>query len=457
MSIDYETACLCALNTIFGFEPKIAGALLESLGSAASVFGLGEGEKETVFGPYNKYKERITDSEVRSAERMLESLADEGIVFVGKTQKGYPPRLLECPDAPVGLFVRSLSPLEEIFSREAPALGVVGTREVTPYGRQWCTDIVSAIAAATQGRSAAGAASRSSEASGANPKTNSSRAKAAAWRPVIVSGLAYGVDIIAHSSALEAGLPTIAVMATGPDAVYPSRHRDWARRIASTPRCALVTDYPPGTPPVAVNFIRRNRIIAGLSDSVILVESALKGGGMITCRMAFSYDRAVFALPGRGDDGRSQGCNHLIREGVAEIIDSLETLPQQLGLVEKGRCGLPGVFPGGFPGGSQSGFSGGSQSGFPGGRGAGGRGYRPQLPDPETVRERYCALLPGEKLSLLTSLLLKIRERSGISIDELCEEASAPRRAVCELTSLLESDGLISIDLLQRCSISGRG
>lgn len=445
MSIDYETACLCALNTIFGFEPKIAGALLESLGSAGVVFGLGEGEKETVFGPYNKYKERITGAEVRSAERMLEGLADDGVVFIGKTQKGYPPRLLECPDAPVGLFVRSCSPPEEIFSREAPSIGVVGTREVTPYGRQWCTDIVSTIAAATAGKGVSGS-------QGANPAANSSRDKAAAaGRPVIVSGLAYGVDILAHSAALDSGLPTVAVMATGPDAVYPSRHRDWARRIAATPRCALVTDYPPGTSPVAVNFIRRNRIIAGLSDSVILVESALKGGGMITCRMAFSYDRAVFALPGRGDDSRSQGCNHLIREGVAEIIDSLDTLPQELGLVEGGR----GASSGGYPGGGAGRFSGGRGSGgFSGGGGAGGRGWRPQLPDPETVRERYCALLPGEKLSLLTSLLLKIRDRSGISIDELCEEVSAPRRTVCELTSLLESDGLISIDLLQRCSIS---
>ena len=436
MSIDYETACLCALNTIFGFEPKIAGALLESLGSAGAVFGLGEGEKETVFGPYNKYKERITGAEVRSAERMLEGLADDGVVFIGKTQKGYPPRLLECPDAPVGLFVRSCSPPEEIFSRGAPSIGVVGTREVTPYGRQWCTDIVATIAAATAGK-------RASDSQGANPAAKSSRNKAApAGRPVIVSGLAYGVDILAHSAALDSGLPTVAVMATGPDAVYPSRHRDWARRIAATPRCALVTDYPPGTSPVAVNFIRRNRIIAGLSDSVILVESALKGGGMITCRMAFSYDRTVFALPGRGDDSRSQGCNHLIREGVAEIIDSLDTLPRQLGLVEGGRC----VSSGGYPGGGAGGFL--------GGRGIGGRGWRPQLPDPETVRERYCALLPGEKLSLLTSLLLKIRDRSGISIDELCEEVSAPRRTVCELTSLLESDGLICIDLLQRCSIS---
>lgn len=428
MSIDYETACLCALNTIFGFEPKIAGALLESLGSAGAVFSLGAKEKETVFGPYNKYRDRITETEVQKASRMLEDLLDEGVVFVGRNQAGYPPRLLECPDAPVGLFVRSASPVEEIFPRSVPSVGIVGTREVTPYGAQWCSDIVSVIASAHA----------------STPP-----------RPCIVSGLAYGVDIIAHSSALDSGLPTVAVMATGPDTVYPSRHRDFARRLVNTPGCALVTDYPPGTAPVAINFVRRNRIIAGLSDSVILVESAVKGGGMITCRMAFSYDRAVFALPGRGDDGRSQGCNHLIREGVAEIIDSLDDLPVQLGLVcGGGRKRDSSCRRGGS--GRNLAAGGGAGGLFPDGAGEkrGGAGWRPALPDPETLRERYHRLLPEEKLSLLSDLLLKIRERRGISIDELCEEASAPRRAVCELTALLESDGFITIDLLQRCSIS---
>lgn len=392
MENNYETVCLCALNSIFGYEPRVASALIENLGSASAVFEMSDADKDAVFGPYSKYRGKIVKKDLDAAEAVLQRLRRDGTVFVGITSDEYPKRLKGCEDAPLGIFVRSDSPVERIFAGTEHYVAVVGTREITPYGEQWCRDIVRTLAGS-------GAA------------------------PCIVSGLAYGTDIIAHRTAVECGLPTIAVMATGTDTVYPGRHRGFAEHLAGLPGCALVTDYPPGTAPVALNFIRRNRIIAGLSDSVILVESAVKGGGMITSRIAFSYNRSVYALPGRGDDSRSQGCNHLIREGVAEIIDPLDGLNVQLGLCEKGRgCGgMQGCC----------------------------RIVRGDL------TERYSRTLPEDKIAAMTAVLLKVRERRGIDFDGLCDATGLPYRSVAEVVALLENDGMISVDLLRRCSIRG--
>ncbi len=407
MENNYETVCLCALNTIFGYEPKIAAALLENLGSASAVFGLSEGEKDAVFGPYSKYRGRICCGELERAESALREMRREGVRFVGVTSPDYPRRLKGCEDAPVGLFVRGSSPTERIFGL-GHYVAVVGTREITPYGEQWCRDIVRTLAA-----------------SGASP--------------CIVSGLAYGTDILAHRTAVECGLSSVAVMPTGADTVYPGRHRDFAERLVGLPGCALVTDYPPGTAPLALNFIRRNRIIAGLSDSVILVESAVKGGGMMTCRFAFSYDRTVFALPGRGDDGRSQGCNRLIKEGVAEILDSLSDLNGQLGLCGDGRG--PGRIKG---------------DGRCAGCGAAAAGETGTGDVREILKSRYAGTLPEDRIAAMTDILLEIKEKRGIDFDGLCEATGLPYRRVSELAALLESDGIISVDLLRRCTIAAR-
>lgn len=410
MEYNYETVCLCALNSIFGYEPRVAMALLETLGSAAAVFAMSDSDKDAAFGPYGKYRGKIVKSELDAAEAMLRRLRGEGSVFIGINSKEYPGRLKCCEDAPIGIFVRSDNPPERIFPETGHYVAVVGTREITPYGEQWCRDIVRTLAESGTG-------------------------------PCVVSGLAYGTDIIAQKKAVECGLPTIGVMATGVDRVYPARHQDFADRLATLPSCALVTDYPPGTAPVALNFIRRNRIIAGLSDSVILVESAVKGGGMITCRLAFSYSRSVYALPGRGDDSRSQGCNHLIREGIAEIIDSLEGLNVQLGLcaADSGRK-------------SRSDRRFGKTSDAVGSRSVTG-GKDADASVQTCITSRYSRMLPSDKLPAMTSILLKIREKRGIDFDGLCEDTGLSYKNVAELAALLENDGLISIDLLHRCSI----
>lgn len=263
-------------------------------------------------------------------------------------------------------------------------IAVVGTRDITPYGREWCVRTVAGL----------------------------SRCKE---RPVIVSGLALGTDFCAHKAAVESGLATIGVMATGPETVYPHRHREFAEKLCETPGCALVTDYPPGTAPLAIHFLRRNRIIAGLSDSTILIESKIKGGGMMTCRLAFSYSRDVYALPGRADDLRSQGCNSLIRSKIAEPLTSIEDLTESLGLNRAGAGGRRSVR--------------------------------------EIILSEYGSRLSPERLQLTANMLVKIKEERGITVEELSEFTGMSYGITANIAAMLETDGLISIDLLQRCFI----
>lgn len=381
-----EKACLCALNRIFGFEPKIALALISHLGSASEVFRLSSKEIDSLTGPYSRYRGLIVPKAMEDSAIELERLSKEGISFCGWTEDTYPDLLRECADAPIGLYVRSGTPAETLW-KPARRIAIVGTRDISPYGRDWCEKTVIAL-------------SRCSE------------------KPVIVSGLAIGTDICAHETALRCGLETIGVMATGPEKVYPWRHRQAAERIAATDGCALITDYPPGTAPLAIHFLRRNRIIAGLSDATILIESRIKGGGMMTARLAFSYDRDVFALPGRVDDTRSQGCNMLIRSKIAEPLTSVPELLESLGM--KSRSSSESVS------------------------------------EMESLTSKYRCRVTDDKLSRLATVLTLVRKRRGITIEELADETGMEYSQTVELVSTLEMDGFICVDLLQRCSIRPR-
>lgn len=378
-----EKACLCALNRIFGFSPKTGLALISHTGSAADVFRLERRELEELLGPSSRHKGGITWKAVEEASEELVRLESRGIGFTGWTEEEYPSLLHECEDAPVGLYVRSRTPMDELW-KPCRRIAVVGTRDITPYGREWCVRTVAGL----------------------------SRCKE---RPVIVSGLALGTDFCAHKAAVESGLATIGVMATGPETVYPHRHREFAEKMCETPGCALVTDYPPGTAPLAIHFLRRNRIIAGLSDSTILIESKIKGGGMMTCRLAFSYSRDVYALPGRADDLRSQGCNSLIRSKIAEPLTSIEDLTEGLGLNRAGAGGRRSVR--------------------------------------EIILSEYGSRLSPERLQLTANMLVKIKEERGITVEELSEFTGMSYGITANIAAMLETDGLISIDLLQRCFI----
>ena len=380
-----ERAALCALNRIFGFEPKIGLRLIGTLGSALAVFKESNEVKQFLGNSFRiKYASLVTESAFETSAIELETLEGRGCRFIGIGEKGYPALLMECEDPPLGLYYKGVSPPEEVFAG-IPQIAVVGTRGLTYYGKDWCRRIVEAM----------------------------SRANV---RPLVVSGLALGVDVTAHRAALEAGLPTVAVMATGIDGLYPSANRNVGEVIASTSGCALVTDYPPDTGAVRINFLRRNRIIAGICRATILVESRIKGGGMMTARLAASYGRDVYALPGRIDDPVSQGCNLLIRENLAEQIGDLGELVSRLGL---GRTDM-----------------------------------RLKADFKECVESYYKERLSGDEHEDIVRLALLIKGHRGVSIDELCGKLKWTYSRVSRLSTTLECDGFITVDLLQRCFAS---
>ncbi|MGN1214617.1 MAG: DNA-processing protein DprA [Candidatus Cryptobacteroides sp.] len=381
-----ERVARCALNAIFGFEPRKGLALMEGTGGALAVFRTQKEELARILGPGNRTRllDRITEQAFDAAAMELELLERDGCRFICLGEEAYPPLLMECQDPPLGLYYKGVSPPGDVFGSRR-AIAAVGTRDPSPYGKEWCRRIVGSIAKSPS-------------------------------RPLIVSGLALGIDGIAHRTALEAGLPTVAVMATGIDKLYPSTNRGLGERIASTPGCALVTDYPPGTDAVRINFLRRNRIIAGIAGATILIESKVKGGGMMTARLAASYGRDVFALPGRLDDPMSQGCNLLVRETQAVPVGDMGIFMNDLGL-DRPAAAPP-------------------------------QDFRESL---ETFyRER---LSPGQMQDTLRTAL-RIKASRGISLDELCRCLNLPFGTISRIATMLECDGFITIDLLQHCSIS---
>lgn len=378
-----EKAAACTLNRIFGFKPTIARALTGKLGSAAAVFRLSREEKEAVFGPGSPYSDKLNQEELDQSAAELEWLRKEGFHFIIPGDGIYPDALLECPDAPAGLYLRSDNVSPSLFNAGV-AVSIVGTRDISPYGREWTYRIVEALADSLV-------------------------------RPTVVSGLALGVDGAAHEAALELGLPTVGVMATGIESVYPRMHSPMAARMARTPGCALVTDYPPFTSPQAVNFLRRNRIIAGLSKATVLVESKIKGGGLLTANLAFEYDREVFALPGRADDIRSEGCNRIIREKIAEPLTDLGAFVKGLGLGLLTR--------------------------------------RNKAVLEEEISRVFSLSESEEDVRKLQQVAALIKKNRGITLDEICAGCGMDYKDARRYTGMLETEGIIYTDLLQRCSI----
>ena len=222
---------------------------------------------------------RLCEAELLFAEK-------NGIQCLIYADEAYPSRLRECPDAPLALFYKGHADLNRLH-----IVSMVGTRHATDYGKEICVRFIQEL-------------------------------KTLIPDIVIVSGLAYGIDIHAHRAALDNHLPTIAVLAHGLDRIYPSVHRNTA--IEMLEEGGLLTEFPSGTNPDRQNFIRRNRIVAGISDATIVVESAEKGGSLITADIAESYHRDCFAFPGRINDTFSAGCNNLIRQNKAVLLQNAE-------------------------------------------------------------------------------------------------------------------------------------
>lgn len=204
----------------------------------------------------------------------------------------YPPLLSDCEDAPLVLYV-----FGEFPSVVDKTLAIVGTRRASHYGLSMAADIVKGV----QGHT-----------------------------PVIVSGLALGIDSAAHTAALECDLPTWAVLAHGLDTIYPSVNRSLAGRIVRNGG-ALISEFPPGTRPWPRNFLIRNRIIAGLSHGTVVVESQIKGGAISTAHFAGSYHRTLMAVPGRPSDKLSSGCNMIIKKGLANLVEGASDVERLLG------------------------------------------------------------------------------------------------------------------------------
>ena len=373
----------CALGRAFGYEPLVAHGLIEAAGSIDALFTLPEKEREELLGPYSRYRGRLSDALINEAVLELEKIHKEGYNFISLEDEDYPPLLRECPDCPLGLYIRSSSPASEIFDG-SPCVSIVGTRDISPYGKEWCRRIVFTLAQAPV-------------------------------KPVIVSGMAYGVDITAHEAAMEAGLRTIGVLPTGIDDMYPNYHRKAAAHIASRPGSALITDFPSGTMPQAATFLRRNRIIAGLSGSTILIESKKKGGGLITAGTASGYGRDVWVLPGRIEDPRSQGCLALAGQHVAEIISDVALLPEALGLGRFNR--------------------------------------RRKAELSEEIADRYKDTLSENEVRMLQELATFIKLNRGLNPDEIAQALQADFMHTKKRISRLCSDGFVEQDLLLRCSI----
>lgn len=227
------------------------------------------------------------------AEEELAWADDHGVKALCLNDDGYPDRMKETPDAPLMLFYKGTANLNARH-----IINIVGTRHCTRYGEDLIRAFVRDLHAMV-------------------PDT------------IVVSGLAYGVDIHAHREALANGMDTVAVLAHGLDTLYPPTHRDDANRMVS--QGGLITEYMTRTKPDKLNFVRRNRITAGLCDATILVESARKGGGLITTRIAKEYNRDVFAFPGPVGAPYSEGCNNLIRGCGAGLITSAEDFVKDMG------------------------------------------------------------------------------------------------------------------------------
>ncbi len=278
-----------AIDLIPGIGGVLAKKIIESAGSPEEVFTSSKAFLQKIPGIGKTLAENITNHSILAqAEKEMEFISKYRIKTLYYLDEDYPERLKECPDSPVVLFIRGDADLDN-----TRVLSIVGTRNASTYGLEFCRNLVSGLSARGH-------------------------------KPLIVSGLAYGVDICAHKAALDNNLPTVAVLAHGLSTIYPSAHRNVAEKISG--QGALVTDFGSKTMPERGNFLKRNRIIAGLADATIVIESSVKGGALITADLASSYNRDVFALPGRVTDKRSQGCNNLIKTNKAALIEKVEDI-----------------------------------------------------------------------------------------------------------------------------------
>lgn len=283
-----------ALTTIPNIGSVTAKKLIAYTGSVNQIFS----DKKSVL-------EKIPGIGVVNAQNIIQNkdfalnLAQHELTFIKKNnikaysflEENFPKRLIHCEDGPLVIFSKG-----EFNFNAQKVISIVGTRNATDYGKEFCEKLLADLVP---------------------------------HQPLVVSGLAFGIDICAHKAAIKNHLPTIGVLAHGLDRIYPAIHTSTAKQMIENG--GLVSEFRSGTNPDRENFPKRNRIIAGLADVTIVIESSKKGGSLITADLANSYNRDVFALPGRISDTQSEGCNALIKQNKAHLIQSVNDLEYIMG------------------------------------------------------------------------------------------------------------------------------
>jgi DNA processing protein len=281
-----------ALSFVKNLGPVSAKSLIAYLGSEEAIFKTsvakmvkipGIGDKRVALWDFN--------DALKKAEKELLFIEKHGIEVIFYTDSRYPKRLKNCGDSPVLLYARGKMELNPPHM-----ISIVGTRNATDYGRQLCKQLIEELQQ---------------------------------YNVLIVSGLALGIDVAAHKECLRLNMPTVGVLGHGLDRLYPSQNRVTAEKMLENG--GLLSEYPSGTIPDRENFPQRNRIVAGIADATVVIEAGIKGGALITAEIANSYNRDVFAFPGRLGDDYSEGCNFLIRNNKAGLLTCVADLAFSLG------------------------------------------------------------------------------------------------------------------------------
>ncbi len=285
----------------------IAKKLIRTIGSASQIFK----EKKDALLKLDGIGEYIVheihnQTNLKHAEKELNYIDKNAVQYSYFLEKDYPGNLKNCIDAPVLFFYDG-----NLDWNTDRIISIVGTRKMTNYGRDFCNQLVKDVSS---------------------------------YNPLIVSGFAYGVDICAHKAALENDLQTIGVLAHGFEEIYPKGHKKYMHKILTNG--GFITEFWHNEQLVRENFLKRNRIVAGISKAILIIESAKKGGALVTASIANSYNRDVFALPGRNTDIYSGGCNNLIKNNQAHLLSSSEDLIKMLNwdIQEKVKVQPPKLF-----------------------------------------------------------------------------------------------------------------
>ena len=346
------------ITLIPGIGDILAKNLISYCGSIEGVFKEKKAKLQKIPGIGLVLADAIRNHNVlERAEEEMKFIQKYKITPLFYLDENYPQRLKHCADSPVMLYYKGQADLNS-----KRIVSIVGTRNVTLYGKKICNDLVEGLAD---------------------------------HEVLVVSGLAYGVDICAHKAALTTNLPTVGVLAHGLDKIYPSVHRSTAEKMLS--KGGLLTEFLSKTQPDRENFPKRNRIVAGMADATIVIESKSEGGSLITADIANSYSRDVFAFPGKVDDEHSVGCNQLIKNNKAALIESAADVLRLMG-------------------------------------------WEKQKKRQNSVQQKslFLNLSPDEEI-----VVTLLRERTTIAIDELCYAAKLNMSKVSLLLLNLELTGVV--------------